>query len=476
MAQQIKQGNIFGRVGSGVGRGLSETLPQEMNRGRLAEGLKRFENDSPNLDPLQRLIRVGSIPGALEHPEFIRSVTKLANQRQMGNTYSNLAGGGYPNFSGQSDGGIPRQEPELGMIPQEQRNGITPGSVPQQKVKRTQPEGRITSENNRPSIVNLNPARSEAVPRGPFTPQEKGQWFNYFKSKGANDEQADQLTREEQDRQMGRADIEAKKTELQELNKAKADALLNKKFARLLGLPEPKAVTKEGEKETEVAGLSNILPGDIHNLLKGDIDRRILAGETPEQASDKLAKKAMQLHEAENSLKKNASKGILEASGTRILDNLLSARSTFGKFGIPGKKLLKNRLTSLYGFSDQKASEIAFERSEPIQKRISSFKPVRAPSGYGASEKSTQAAKEANYVIDNLGRQDSLLAIIESYRERDPDFDSHTFLKTISEMPNIEDDLKGFQRKELIEGDRGLIPTWADFKYFPVFGRSRASD
>lgn len=38
--QKIKQGNIFGRIGSGIGQGLAEHAPKEIERSRLASGLK----------------------------------------------------------------------------------------------------------------------------------------------------------------------------------------------------------------------------------------------------------------------------------------------------------------------------------------------------------------------------------------------------------------------------------------------------
>ena len=39
---KVKPANIFGRIGSGIGKGLAEQLPKEIERGRLASGLKNL--------------------------------------------------------------------------------------------------------------------------------------------------------------------------------------------------------------------------------------------------------------------------------------------------------------------------------------------------------------------------------------------------------------------------------------------------
>jgi hypothetical protein len=60
-----QQGNIFGRLGKGIGQGLSETLPAEIQKGRLAYGLENLQKEGQNLNPLQasaQLLRSGATP------------------------------------------------------------------------------------------------------------------------------------------------------------------------------------------------------------------------------------------------------------------------------------------------------------------------------------------------------------------------------------------------------------------------------
>lgn len=73
-------GNVFGRLGKGLGKGLSEQLPKEVERGRLAAGLRNLEQEK-NLDPMQFFTRALSIPGMT--PQAIESLGKLAKHRMQ---------------------------------------------------------------------------------------------------------------------------------------------------------------------------------------------------------------------------------------------------------------------------------------------------------------------------------------------------------------------------------------------------------
>jgi hypothetical protein len=80
MAQKIKQGNIFGRIGTGVGKGLAEQLPKEIERGRLASGLKELGNQK-GLTPFQQFSSLASLPGVT--PQMIQSGSDLLRQQAI---------------------------------------------------------------------------------------------------------------------------------------------------------------------------------------------------------------------------------------------------------------------------------------------------------------------------------------------------------------------------------------------------------
>jgi hypothetical protein len=80
MVQIIEQGgDLFGRIGKGLGQGLSEQIPKEVERYRLSSGLKNLEKESANLTPLQQLTRLSSIPGIT--PQMVQSFGDLAKQQ-----------------------------------------------------------------------------------------------------------------------------------------------------------------------------------------------------------------------------------------------------------------------------------------------------------------------------------------------------------------------------------------------------------
>lgn len=79
MSYEVKPGNLFGRVGQGIGQGLAAQVPKEIDRYRLSQGLKDLEARSGDLTPLQVLTGAASIPGIT--PQMIESFGDLARQQ-----------------------------------------------------------------------------------------------------------------------------------------------------------------------------------------------------------------------------------------------------------------------------------------------------------------------------------------------------------------------------------------------------------
>lgn len=88
MATYIKQGDIFGRVGSGIGQGLAQQLPEEITRGRLAAGLQNLEGQQ-NLTPFQQFSRLAAIPGIT--PQMLQSGAELLRQQGISQGLRNVA-------------------------------------------------------------------------------------------------------------------------------------------------------------------------------------------------------------------------------------------------------------------------------------------------------------------------------------------------------------------------------------------------
>ena len=85
---QVKQANIFGRLGTGIGQGLAEQVPKEIENYRLRTGLKDLADTSEtgNLSPAQFLAKAAGTYGIT--PQMTQSFGDLARQQQKGRALS----------------------------------------------------------------------------------------------------------------------------------------------------------------------------------------------------------------------------------------------------------------------------------------------------------------------------------------------------------------------------------------------------
>jgi hypothetical protein len=99
--QQIKQPSIFGRLGTGIGKGLGEQIPKEIERNRLASGLKNL-GEQQGLDPYQQFAGLAGV--AHEYPQIVQSGGELLRQRGIGQGLRNVANQQQNNVSNQKEG------------------------------------------------------------------------------------------------------------------------------------------------------------------------------------------------------------------------------------------------------------------------------------------------------------------------------------------------------------------------------------
>ncbi len=78
---QVKQGNLFGRIGSGIGQGLAEQIPKEIERHRLSEGLKNIGQEE-GLSPYQQFAKLAAVPGIT--PQMLQSGAELLRHQARG--------------------------------------------------------------------------------------------------------------------------------------------------------------------------------------------------------------------------------------------------------------------------------------------------------------------------------------------------------------------------------------------------------
>lgn len=80
---KVSPGSTLGRIGSGVGKGLAEQLPKEIERERLSQGLKKL-GDQRDLSPFQQFAGLASLPGIT--PQMIQSGSDLLRQQAIINS------------------------------------------------------------------------------------------------------------------------------------------------------------------------------------------------------------------------------------------------------------------------------------------------------------------------------------------------------------------------------------------------------
>lgn len=76
MAQYIKQGNIFGRLGTGIGKGFAEEFPKEFEHQRFRTEARNLGENIDKLSPMQGFLEASGIRGAT--PQFVQSLGELA--------------------------------------------------------------------------------------------------------------------------------------------------------------------------------------------------------------------------------------------------------------------------------------------------------------------------------------------------------------------------------------------------------------
>lgn len=102
MVQEIRtQPSVFGRIGQGLGQGLAESIPKEVEHRRLRTGLQNLadESDKGNLSSAQFLARAAGTYGST--PQIIQSFGELAKQQRMlqGLQQGNVKDQKQPSFS-----------------------------------------------------------------------------------------------------------------------------------------------------------------------------------------------------------------------------------------------------------------------------------------------------------------------------------------------------------------------------------------
>ena len=156
---EVKQPNIFGRIGTGIGKGLAESLPKEMERGRLSAGLQQFEKDSGNLNPLQQYTRLAAIPGIT--PQMIQALPEVLKQQNQSKALIEQANTSNKPPPFPSQGTTQGNQPSAGLTTRPGLEATRKGYIPPTYQQTLQRAGQLYNEN--PQLYSNDPQKAIAA-------------------------------------------------------------------------------------------------------------------------------------------------------------------------------------------------------------------------------------------------------------------------------------------------------------------------
>lgn len=446
---QVKPGNIFGRLGQGIGQGLAEQVPKEIERNRLASGLKQFSEKSANLSPMQQYAELLAIPGIT--PQAIQTFGELAKQQNIRNAYAQTRKGG--------------REREQVIEPEKKITEVKFANLPENKLtskqQKEKQEAPVRSDEfNQPKIIEENPIRTEVLPPKPWTQErfddEVAEDLNRFPN-STLDESFNRVKQKEA-RELAMPEAELRRDSyLRETQDRVHD-----KFRKQLELK----LQKSGPET-----FSDITGEMQSNLLKTlDRDLKTKPKSSEDGIIDQWTTKALDLAKTKKDLEKFAKRDFLDvinpAKKHESLQRLKSFQKIFAETG--NNEEFYNRLKSDLNLSAKAAASIAYPLNKSLQEFVKKI--PSSPSEFSfddlkAADVARKTAIEAEKYLKD--KNTSILSLMKALSDKDPFFDKQSFLDQIRDD---QDDLglQGFQKRELEEGVGDIYPNWGDIWLLPI--------
>lgn len=451
MVQYIKQGNIFGRIGENLGKGLAEQLPEEITRGRLRHGLQQFEKDAGNLTPVQQGARLAAIPGIT--PQTQQTLGELARFQALRQQFNRNRSAPQPGNA----------NPQLPPNIQAQVDAINSGALssanapnrPMSNVSGHQEPGENVSayETGQPQVGPQNPLREQTKTVRPMTPQEKiddiaqlGEEFQgltYPELKAMSDENE---RRRQAQPEAERAE-DARLREVKERLRTGFKSLLEQKLQK----------TDKGTYED--------LTGEMQNNLVRSMEKDLRSNPrlTEDDVINKWTQKGLDLAKAKTSLE-----GKLGSSwfATPIILNKSEYRKELEDIADVYRKAGNSeefyKTLRAYGFSPRGAGSLTYKMNPKLSESLRS---AQKGKNLNPTFNASNSRKIATDVESLITPQDSILSIANELLLKDPNFDLRNFLDQLRE----DKDQIGFtprQQRELSEAGH-LSPSWPDILVLP---------
>lgn len=450
MSYSVKPGNIFGRIGTGIGKGLGEQIPKEIERTRLASGIESL-NQEKGLSPLDYYTKALSIPGVIDRPEVVRQLAELSKQQQIRNAYRNRGGQETPQApSGSASQSI--KDVQFGQMP-----GQTPRAAQQPgQPGVSAPQGDFPPGTEQ--IVQKNPLSPELQPAIPWTPDQRDQeiqkvwdqrpWLTF--------PEVSQIVADNERRYLESPEAYQKQQESLKAVENEVNTEIDSQLRKKLQIP----------KTEELFG--NKITGETINRIERGVakDLRKNPNANVKDLVNTWTNRALDNDKTKSKLKEIGNRSFDENLFKKgeNLEKLKSMSKTFKDFG-NSEEYYESLRADPFGLSPEGAASIAYELSKQAKAYINKIVPE------GALNIEAKTLKYAHDLEDYLTREDSILSIAKNIKEKDPYFDVKTFL---SEVRSIQDELglSPTQKRELeTRGVSDFFPNWGDIFLFPKLGK-----
>lgn len=430
-----RKGGLGAQLGAALGKGLAEQIPKEVDRYRLAKGLEEI-GQQKGLTPFQQYSQMAAVPGIT--PQVLQGASELLKYQSFRDALANRSA-----RSGQSDESGNMRIPERQPLPEFGKQGLNGQQIQEKAAPGEMPsQGQPVDE-----IIDTNPLRPSALPKGPWSPEKKqAEMSNLAKDYPfMTFSELESMASDIEKRQLAGAEAEQRLDQYLNDISDKADEELNKSL--LLKIQKTPDTLKEN------------IPGTIQNLLRKGM--RAELKQNPQanikELADKWSEKGLELDKVSNDMEALASRNFAQPSETR---NKLETWSKIYK-GARASEEYASKLTSEFGLSPSVSAKYAFPVSKQAMQSIEKNVKQTNPKELLKDVFGGRSQKIAADIIKNMTPEDSLLSIAREAKTRDPLFNEHLFFKYIRDnMETIP--LNDRQKRELGKGETPLFPTWAD--------------
>jgi len=384
MVQELTtQPSIFGRLGKGLSRGLSETVPKEIEHQRLKSGLQSLANDydKGNLSQAQFLARAAGTYGAT--PQMIQSFGELA--KFQGERRAAEAAGGMEQPTREKNGTIPSQSTVYNKEPErkfERKNLVSEvnqrlSPEKQKGVTTYSPVSAALSDIREPTQHELFQKRSEILKKNPWmsVPEAERQAADFFQ------------------RQNAQAVAEIEKGGRQEQIEAKV-------------------ASKQEELKKNLGTLGKDVPQEVFDRsTQRQLDAVANKGKTPTRALNDEKNNMMEFARAYNSLKNNiGTRPYFSVASPEFRKSIKNLKPVFEKNNeLP---LFKNTLVNDLDIGDHVASLETWSPGKKVEKLIidtsvnDSPEKIASKIGHAISKNENESLFSIGYLLNKIGVDD----------------------------------------------------------------------